>query len=175
MSAIVVRVLSAAVLALSVSGCNPPPEQTASSSQDLSIAPPQARGNVSGAVPSPAAPAADPAQASVVPPATEAKVNRVESVVLSRPADAPNSVIIKVSGSVMSAGWTQPKLAPVDDANADARIKVFSFVATSPEMPVEGSKPQAVATELKIDDMPAEIRTIRIVSATNTISAPVVR
>jgi hypothetical protein len=102
-------------------------------------------------------------------------VGKVESVMVTRAPDSPESVIIRASGSVASAGWTDAKLSPMEAANTDARTRVFSFVATSPETPAEDHMPQSVETELRVDGVPAELHTIRVIAATNAISAPVLQ
>jgi len=166
MSLNVSRLLLAAALALVVSGCNREPGGSASQSD--SQAPTAAPAAETAAAPAPSSP-------PPIPPSTELQIDKVQSVMVSRPADAPSSVLIRASGSVVSAGWTDAKLAPVEAPNADARIRVFSFVATSPEMPGETRTPQEVETELRVDDVPSDVRTIRVVSATNAISAPIVQ
>ena len=106
---------------------------------------------------------------------TELQVERVSSVILSRPPDAPDSIIVRVSGMVSSAGWTEPKLTPLDESLTNSSIRIYSFVATSPEMPEETSVEAPVETELQVDGLPPEVKTIRVVSATNAISAPIVQ
>lgn len=160
------RLLIAAMLASAVAGCNGEPNGSAS--QDDSPATSAAPAAEIAAAPVPEAPAP-------LPPATELPVDKLQSVMVSRPADALSSVIIRASGSVVSSGWTGAKLAPVEDPNADARVRIFSFLATSPETPGEARAPQTVETEIRVDDVPPEVRTIRVISATNAISAPVVQ
>ena len=129
----------------------------------------------------PAAEAPPPtAQASAaapapIPPSTELQVDRVTSVMVSRAEDKPDAVIVRVAGTVASAGWTEPKLTAVEDANAATNLRIYSFVATSPEMPADAKAPTPVETELRIDGLPPEVRTIRVTSATNAISAPIVQ
>jgi hypothetical protein len=100
-------------------------------------------------------------------------VNTVESVMVTRPRDAPASVSIMASGTVLSQGWTDAKLLPLDDTNGDTSIKSFTFVATSPATPVAGSSLQPIEAQLQIDSLPADVKAIRIVSATNEVSATV--
>ena len=91
---------------------------------------------------------------------------------LSRPQDAPMAIVIRVAGTVPSAGWTDAKLAEEPDSG-DASIKTYKFVATSPEMPSESRAQQPIEAEIRVDALPADVTTIRIVSAMNDISAPV--
>ena len=154
------RILILATLALVLADCNRSPQQQ---SQTQTEAP---------------APAAAPAQAAAnqpapIPPATELPVNAINSVALTHPSDAPTAIVVRVSGTTASAGWTDAKLTPSTDAGSDASIMTYEFVATSPEMPDEKRVAQPVQVELRIDTLPPEVKTIRIVSATNEVSAPI--
>jgi hypothetical protein len=165
MMATLSRVLFAAMLTLALVACNRQPAQN----QTQTEAPASAQ---QGAAPAPAQAANQPAP---IPPLTELQVQRVDSVMLSRPLNAPDSIIIRVAGTVVSAGWTEPKLSPLEDPNGPPAIRVFSFVATSPPMPDDARAAAAVETELRVDALPPEVRTIRVVSATNAVSAPIVQ
>ena len=92
-----------------------------------------------------------------------------------RTASSPGAIVVRASASVASAGWTGARLAPVEARDANERIRVFSFVATSPEMPGKDRFPQTMETEIRVDDVRPEMRTVRVVSATNAISAPIAR
>ena len=92
---------------------------------------------------------------------------------LSRPQDEPAAIVIHVSGTAVSSGWTAPKLAEEPESGADASIKTYRFVATSPEMPDENRSPQPMEAEIRIEMMSPDVKSIRIVSATNEISAPI--
>jgi len=155
-------VLVAAAVALLLVSCNKSPnENQAQQSAPATTA-------ETGPVP-PAPPAAPPP----VPPATELPISTVDSVMLSRPQDAPEAMIIRVLGTASSPGWTEPKLEAMSDTGGDASIKSYQFVATSPETPDAGTAMQPIETELRVDALPPEVKTIRIVSATNEVSAPV--
>ena len=121
-----------------------------------------------------AAPPPPPAAPAPIPPSTELPVNSVDSVMLSRPTDAPNGMIIRVLGTAASIGWSLPKLEPMADGSSDASIVSYQFVATSPEASDDTSTAaEQIVTELRVDSLPPEVTTIRIVSATNEVSAPV--
>jgi hypothetical protein len=92
---------------------------------------------------------------------------------LSRPQDAPMAIVIHVAGSALSPGWTDAKLVEQPDSGSDASIKTYQLVATSPAMPDETRNPQAIEAELRVESLPPEVTTIRIVSATNEIAAPI--
>jgi hypothetical protein len=153
------------VLAIAIAGCN---QETAETQ-----APPEAP-PATVATAEPVAPPTAPAAPAPIPPATETQVNSVDSVMLSRPTDAPNAMIIRVLGTTASSGWTLPKLEPMAEGGSDASIMSYQFVATSPEATDDGNTaPEQVLTELRVDLLPPEVTTIRIVSATNEVSAPV--
>ena len=155
------NLIAAAAVALLLFGCN----RNASETQSTEPAP-APTAEVATAPPPPAAPAP-------IPPATELPVNSVDSVMLSRPQDAPESMIIRVLGTAASVGWTEPKLEPMADTGGDTSIKSFQFVATSPQAGDAPNASQPIETELRVDSLPADVKTIRIVSATNEVSAPV--
>jgi len=156
------RLAGVFVLALAIAGCNQNTAET--QTPDAAPAP------VATAEP----PAPPPVVPAPIPPSTEAQVNSVDSVMLSRPTDAPNAMIIRVLGTAASTGWSLPKLEPMADGSSDASIVSYQFVATSPEaVDDSNTAPEQIVTELRVDALPPEVTTIRIVSATNEVSAPV--
>ena len=146
-----VKVVSVLFAALLLAACN----RDAAEEPNAANAPPVA------------APA--PAAAPAIAPSTELTVRTVESVVVTRPQDAPNSVIIQVSGTVPSSGWTDAKLVPV--AGSDNSIRSFNFVATSPAEASPTGGTEAIEAQLQIEEMPADVGSIRVVAATNEVSA----
>lgn len=152
-----------AVLVLGLAGCN----QNTAETQAPEIAP------VAEVEPAAAPPETAPAPAPI-PPSTELPVTSVDSVMLSRPLDAPNAMIIRVLGTAASTGWSLPKLAPMAEGGSDASIVSYQFVATSPEASDDtNTAAELIETELRVDSLLPEVTTIRIVSATNEVSAPV--
>lgn len=83
------------------------------------------------------------------------------------------AIIIHVSGTALSPGWTDAKLAEEPDSGADNSVKTYKFVATSPEMPGENRTAQPIEAEIRIEALSPDIKTIRIVSSTNEVSAPI--
>jgi hypothetical protein len=150
----------AIVLAIGLSGCN------RNSTTQNPPAPPPAP--AAAPPPPPVAPA--PAQ---IPASTELPLNSVDSVMLSRPGDAPMALVIHVSGSAISTGWTEPKLTENTDNADDPAVKTYKLVATSPAMPDENRNPELLEAEIRVESLPPEVKSIRIVSATNEISAPI--
>lgn len=161
------RAFAAAVLLLSLAGCSR--EEQSSTEQQ--------KGNPAVAsAPVPALNALTESKAPpALPPATELRIESIRSVMVRRPADAPAAIVIRASGNVASAGWSGARLTPVEDDKAAESVRIYSFVATSPETSNGESAPQTVQTELRVEGVPPEVRTIRIVSSTNTISAPIVQ
>jgi len=117
-------------------------------------------------------PAAPPAQTqTALPASSEAPVTAVDSVMITRPQDAPDAVVIAVNGTVNSAGWTDPKLLPVNDTAAEPSIRSYRFVATTPASADVMQTSQPVEALLRIDALPAGVSKIRIVAAENEVSA----
>ena len=153
-------VSSAIALTFVLSGCN------RNSAQQNQPAPQPAPAVKAAPVPPAPPPESTPA-------ATELPLKSVDSVMLSRPTDAPTALIIHVLGSAVSPGWTDAKLTEDPDNASDAGIKTYRLVATSPAMPDEKRTPQPMEAELRVDSLPPEVKSIRIVSGTNEISAPI--
>ena len=62
-----------------------------------------------------------------------------------------------------------------DDAS-DASIVSYQFVATSPEATDDTNiAAEQIVAELRVESLPPDITAIRVVSATNEVSAPVVQ
>lgn len=129
------------------------------------------------ATPAPAEPAAPPPppapQPPSIPPRTELPVSSVDSVMLNRAPDSPSALIIDVTGTIPSGGWTNPHLVEDTAATTDPSLRVYKFVATSPDQASADQMPQMVNAQLRIDSLPPEVRTLRVVAAGNQISAPV--
>ena len=157
------RVVSIAALAsfalLSACNRNSPPAQP----QPAATAP-------SAAAPAPVAPTPQPPQ---IPPGTEVPVASINSIMLNRLQDAPGSLMIDVSGTAPSAGWTNPRLAEDTESNSDPSVKTYKFVATSPQNEEQDHTQQTIEAELRVDALPPEVKSIRVTSASNEISAPV--
>jgi hypothetical protein len=91
---------------------------------------------------------------------------------LNRPQDAPQALVIQVSGTTPSSGWTNAHLAEDSQSAGDPSVMTYKFVATSPETE-QSSAPQMVEAELRIDSLPPEVKSIRVISASNEVSAPI--
>lgn len=161
MRSLFVRLLPVMLAFGAITGCNQnsPPAQP----QSAPIAAPVA---------APPAPAPAP-QAPAIPPGTELPVSSVDSVMLNRAPDSPEALIIDVTGTIPAGGWTNPRLVEDTTGTADPSVRVYKFVATSPDQTSADQMPQMVDAELRIDSLPAEVKTVRVVAAGNQISAPV--
>ncbi len=124
--------------------------------------------------PVPADPGAEaeavPAPPTEIPANTEVPVQRVESVMITRPDDHPNAVVIMVAGSVTSDGWTEARLVPAA-TEPSATMRSFQFVATSPEHADAAAQPRPIEARVEFDPFPEGVETIRFVSATNELMA----
>jgi hypothetical protein len=154
------KIIVLAAIALVLAGCNRNPAAQQPASEE---APPVT------ATPAPPPPPPVPP----IPAATELPLNSVDSVVLSRPADEPAVLLIHVSGTALSPGWTDAKLAEAAEDAGNTAIKTYRLVAISPAMPDENRTPEAMEAELRVESLAPEVTTVRIVSATNEISAPI--
>lgn len=161
MRSLLVRFIPVMVVFAVITGCNrnSPPAQ------------PQSAPAVA---PAPAAPTPSPApQPPPIPPGTELPVSSVDSVMLNRAPDSPDALIIDVTGTIPSGGWTNPRLVEDTTATADPSVKIYKFVATSPAQSSADQTPQMIDAELRTDSLPAQVKTVRVVAAGNQISAPV--
>ena len=105
-----------------------------------------------------------------VPPSSEVTIERIESLMISRPSEQPGTVIILASGLVGSGGWSRPRLVPADpDETTD--IVSLNFVATSPGQEMRMSEPQPVEARLEMSAFPSAVEMVRIVGATNELTA----
>src|SRR5579871_5313319 len=97
MRSLAVRTVALMVVSLVITGCN----------RNSAPVPPQPA--PAAAVRAPASPAPAP-QPPPIPPGTEVPVASVDSVMLNRAPDAPSALIIDVTGTIPSSGWTNPRL-----------------------------------------------------------------
>jgi len=127
-----------------------------------------------GQEPAPAEAVAEPeiplAAETTVPTHTELPVTRIDSVMISRPDNAPGSVVIQVAGSVGSVGWTDAKLVPAE-TEPTPTMRSFHFVATSPDLIDANAAPQPIEVRTEFDAFPTDVQTVRILSATNEVMA----
>lgn len=107
-----------------------------------------------------------------VPPSTEVNIERIEGIMLSRSTDQPGTIVIYASGLVSSRGWTNPRLVPAGEDEANDTLSL-SFVATSPDRETPPSDPQPVEALIEVSALAPEVESVRIIGATNELTAPV--
>jgi len=114
-----------------------------------------------------------PATKDLSPTKTEERaVASVNTVSLQHPS--PDALIIDVSGLVPSAGWTNPRLVPVDDEKEGSDTKTYRFVATPPDSP-KGTLAFAINARVEVDRVPRNLKFVRIVTAGNQTAVNVAR
>jgi hypothetical protein len=111
--------------------------------------------------------------ASNGPSAAHQSIASVNSVMLGFPAGNARGLIIRASG-VVPDGWNNPALIAVEDKEPLSTVKTYRFVAEA-ESKAGNIPSQPVYVELLVDDFPSDVTTVRIESATNALSAVVVR
>ncbi len=102
-------------------------------------------------------------------PSTELIIERVESLMVTRPDEQTDSVIILASGLVPSRGWSRPRLVPADPDETTDAVN-FHFVATSPAREMPESDPQPIEAQLEMPAFPSEVKMVRIISTTNELT-----
>jgi hypothetical protein len=156
-----VAIVALASISMLSAGCNR--NQTKTASEQPPSAP----------LAQPPAPSPGPPPPLPIPLSTQLAVTTVDSVMLSRDPDSPSTLIIQVTGTAPTSGWTDPLLTPQTAASDDMTVRTYRLVATSPAAPPSVRTPTTVAAELRLEDLPPEVKTIRITAGTNEISAPV--
>jgi hypothetical protein len=109
---------------------------------------------------------------SAKPDGKEQAITNVNS--LSVHLVMPTVLIIQAAGTVPSGGWSRPMLVPVENQNSNASAQRFRFVATPPDAK-DKSPSKPIYVQLRLDAVPAGLKSVQIVSAGNTLSATIVR
>ena len=152
-SPIVIALCAVALLALA---CNRTPATKTASAPPPSAPP---------AAPAPVTQSPYPVTTDLSPTkAEERAVASVNTVSLQHPST--DALIIDVSGLVPSAGWTNPRLVPVDDEKERSDTKTYRFVATPPDSP-KGNLALAINARVEVDNIPPNLKFVRIVTAEN--------
>lgn len=108
-----------------------------------------------------------------IPLGTEQAVHAIDSIALTYLRDKPHVMMIRVTGTVRTAGWTDAKLLEIRDSTGNATVKSYRFVATSPKMRVASRSSQPAAAMLRVESFPLNVKTVRVVAEANEISAAV--
>jgi hypothetical protein len=83
--------------------------------------------------------------------------------------DKPTFVTVVVKGTARSAGWTNAQLKPLQTFAPEVGMRSFTFVATPPTgSPAAGDTP--IQATIKIEPLPDDVKTIRVLSETNEIA-----
>ena len=99
-------------------------------------------------------------------------IGSVDDVMVSQAIADPNALVVTARGTAF-AGWSRPQLEPMPDTTGDVRVMSFKFTGVSPKDAVGSDTTQRVSAELSLNSVPATVKTIRIVSATNEKMASV--
>ena len=79
------------------------------------------------------------------------------------------ALTVVVKGSSRTGGWTNPQLKPLETFAPEVGMRSYTFVATPPNGPSSQATTPIQAT-IKIDPLPADVKTIRVLSETNEIA-----
>ena len=78
-------------------------------------------------------------------------------------------VTVIVKGTSRTGGWSNAQLKPLQTFAPEVGMRSFTFVATPPGGPSTQAMTPIQAT-IKIDPLPADVKTIRVLSETNEIA-----
>jgi hypothetical protein len=148
----------------------PPPPSSAQTST-----PPPAPGAtpVPATPPAPAVTATNAASPAATAPASgqvaQKAIYEVTGIDVGVSKDKPSFVTVVVKGSSRTGGWTNAQLKPLQTFAPEVGMRSFTFVATPPAGASTQSTTPIQAT-IKIDPLPADVKTIRVLSETNEIA-----
>ncbi len=131
--------------------------------------PPPSSVQTSAPPPAPAAaavPAAPPPASGQV---AQKAIYEVTGIDVGVSKDKPSFVTVVVKGSARTGGWTNAQLKPLQTFAPEVGMRSFTFVATPPAAASTQSTAPIQAT-IKIDPLPADVKTIRVLSETNEIA-----
>lgn len=102
-------------------------------------------------------------------PAAAQAVYTVDAVQVDRPD--PTGIVIKASGTVRTAGWTDAKLEAETNVAASDTM-TYKLVATPPPKDTNVTQAmQPIEATLKVENVPPEVKTVRVVAETNQTDA----
>ena len=110
---------------------------------------------------------------SVVLAGNEQDIASVYGVKIVHPPGSPGTIIITAKGVVPSGAWSNPVLVPEESDDPKGTVRNFKFVALPP-VTQDSSPERPVNARLQVDRLPRSLTTIRVSSATNTMSVIVV-
>lgn len=123
----------------------------------------------------PVPPAAEPAPAPVAPKPAPAASNGQKTIYEVLTVDVaiskknPPSAVITVKGTARTGGWSKVELRPLQTFAPEVGMRSFTLVG----IPPSGFATQVltpVTAKITIDPLPADVKTIRVLSETNEIA-----
>jgi hypothetical protein len=100
-------------------------------------------------------------------------VYTVDSVTLERPADFPNALIVKASGTVRTSGWSNGQLMAAHTAVAPDTV-TYKFVAVPPPKDTNSTQAaQPIDATVRLDHLAPEVKAVRVVAETNQTTSGV--
>ena len=110
---------------------------------------------------------------SSAPADTPQPVYTVDSVTIEHPGDTQTAVVIKASGTVRTAGWTDAQLQ-AETATTSPDTIIYKLVATPPPKNTNVTQAmQPIETTLRVESIPAQVKTVRVIAETNQTDAAV--
>lgn len=152
-----------------------PPQAPAPVAPAVQPAPPAAVTTPSPVTVQPAPPAAEPAPAPVAPKPTPSASNGQKTIYEVLTVDVaiskknPPSAVITVKGTARTGGWSKIELRPLQTFAPEIGMRSFTLVG----LPPSGFATQVlspVTATFTIDPLPADVKTIRVLSETNEIA-----
>jgi hypothetical protein len=83
--------------------------------------------------------------------------------------DKPTFITVIVKGTTRTGGWSNPQLKPLQTFAPEVGMRSFTFVASPPNGSSTAAMTPIQAT-IRIDPLPADVKTIRVLSETNEIA-----
>ena len=99
-------------------------------------------------------------------------IGSVDDITLKRSSTQSGAIVIRAEGTAF-AGWSGPKLEPMPDTTGDVSVMSFKLTGLSPKAATGDEPTLRLSAELVVDDLPQAVKKIRVVSATNELSAVV--
>lgn len=118
----------------------------------------------SAVTPAPSAPATPP-----VPVALKKAVYEIVSIDVQIAERQPPFITVTVKGVARTGGWKDVELQPLPTFAKEVGMRSFKLVGTPPDGPATQALTPVTAT-IKIDPLPDDVKTIRVLGETNEVS-----
>jgi outer membrane biosynthesis protein TonB len=118
--------------------------------------------------PKPAVPLSSPAKPTPapVPAGQKQPIHSITNIDVQVAERQPPFAQVTVNGTANTGGWTDIELKPLQTLVKEVGMLSFTLVGTPPSGPATQAMTPVVAT-IKIDPLPADVKTIRVIGATN--------